>query len=319
MNSTMRIAVPNISFCRNETLRRELLDAFSDVRFNDTSQRLGEDDLVAFLSDRDAAIMGLEPLTEPMLEVLPDLKVISRMGVGVDNVDPDLLNRFGIRIGWTGGTNRHSVAELAICFAIAGLRHVAPLNFEMRSGNRPRARMGRHLRGRTVGIHGCGNVGKEVVKLLAPFDCTVLACDVRDMAAFHAEHGVEAVSMDELVARSEVLTIHLPLNETTKDLYAADVLNRLRPDCVLVNTCRGGIVDEAALEACLGDGRIAAACFDVFAVEPPIDQALLNAPNFLCTPHIGGSAEEALLAMGRAAISGLAETMVPRRGAPPFD
>ena len=315
----MRVAVPSISFCQSETLRKELLDSYPDVRFNEAMVRLGADELVEFLSDRDAAIMGLEPLTEPMLRSLPDLKVISRMGVGVDNVDPDLLNRFGIRIGWTGGTNRHSVAELTISFAVAGLRHVGPLYHAMRCGERPHHRMGRQLRNRIVGLHGCGNVGKEVVKLLAPFECTVLACDVRDMAAFHRQHGVEAVSMDELVARSEVLSLHLPLSETTRDLYTSNVLDRLRPDCVLINTCRGGIIDEAALAERLRDGRIAAACFDVFAVEPLVDTALLDAPNFLCTPHIGGSAEEARLAMGRAAISGLAETFVPERGEPPFE
>ena len=125
--------------------------------------------------------------------------------------------------------------------------------------------------------------------------------------------------MDLLGARSEVLSLHLPLTETTRGLYSPDVLDRLRRDCVLINTCRGGIVDEAALEALLRDGRISAACFDVFAVEPLTDMALLDAPNFLCTPHIGGSAEEARLAMGRAAIEGLAETFVPERGRPPFE
>ena len=315
----MRIAVPSISFCQSETLRAELSATFPDTRFNELGRRYGEDELITFLSGRDAAIMGLEPLTERMLEKLPDLKVVSRMGVGVDNVDPDLLRRHGIRIGWTGGTNRHSVAELTICFAIAGLRHVGPLYHEMRAGNRPRHRMGRHLRGRVVGLHGCGHVGKEVVKLLAPFDCTVLACDIRDYGDFYRARRVEAVSMDELVERAEVLSLHLPLTARTRGLYAAEVLDRLRPDCVLINTCRGGIVDEAALRERLYDGRLAAACFDVFAIEPSVDDELLNAPNFLCTPHIGGSAEEARLAMGRAAIEGLTNTFVPELDKPPFD
>ena len=139
------------------------------------------------------------------------------------------------------------------------------------------------------------------------------------MTEFYDQHSVEAVSMNELVERSEVLTLHLPLNDSTRNLYSSEVLDRLRPDCVLVNTCRGGIVDEAALGNSLRTGRIAAACFDVFAVEPPTDDALINAPNFLCTPHIGGSSVEARLDMGRAAITGLSDTMVPERGVPPFD
>ena len=150
----MRVAVPSISFCQSETLRQELLAEYPEARFNDAFKRLGEAELVEFLSNRDAAIMGLEPLTAWMLDRLPDLKVVSRMGVGVDNVDPDLLRKYGIRIGWTGGTNRHSVAELTICYAIAGLRHVAPLYHEMRIGARPRQRMGRHLRDRVFGRLG---------------------------------------------------------------------------------------------------------------------------------------------------------------------
>jgi D-3-phosphoglycerate dehydrogenase len=280
---------------------------------------MSEAELVEFLSGCDAAIMGLEPLNEHMLDRLPGLRVISRMGVGVDNVDPDLLHRHGIRIGWTGGTNRHSVAELTISFAIAALRHIGPLYHKMRAGGRPRHRMGRHLRGRCVGLHGCGNVGKEVVKLLKPFDCRILACDIRDYGEFYRTHGVEAVSMEQLLEQSEVLSLHLPLNSTTAALYGGEVLDQLRPDCVLINTCRGGIVDEAALKDRLYDGRIGAACFDVFMVEPAADDELLCAPNFLCTPHIGGSAEEARLEMGRAAIRGLSENFTPEIGKPPFD
>lgn len=314
----MRIAVPSISFSQTETLRREILALYPDTRFNERGVRMNEQELIEFLSDRDAAIMGIEAMTDKTLERLPELKIISRMGVGVDNISAALLNKFGIRIGWTGGTNRQSVAELMICFAIAGLRHVPQLNHDMRMGRRPRLKMGRHLGGRVVGLHGCGNVGKEVVRLLAPFDCKILACDIRDYAEFYRDHGVEAVSMDELLDRSEVLSLHIPLSDVTRGLYSAEVLGRLRPDCVLINTCRGGIVDEDALRETLVEGRIAAACFDAFAVEPPTDEGLLNAPNFLCTPHIGGSAEEARLAMGRAAIAGLSEHFVPEDGKPPF-
>jgi D-3-phosphoglycerate dehydrogenase len=189
----------------------------------------------------------------------------------------------------------------------------------MRAGKRPRQIMGRHLSGRVVGLHGCGNVGKEVVRLLQPFGCTILSCDIADYADFYRAHGATAVGMDELLARSEVLSLHLPLNRGTRGMYTAAVLDRLRPDCVLINTCRGGIVDEAALKALLKGQRIAVACFDVFAIEPPVDDELLNLPNLFATPHIGGSAEEARLTMGRAAIRGLTENFLPEPGVYPFD
>ena len=277
-----------------------------------------DDELVVFLSDRDAAIMGLENLTADMLDQLPELKIISRMGVGLDNVDPGMLRDRGIRIGWTGGTNRRSVAELMIAFSICALRHVGPLYAAMRNGERPRHQMGRHLSGRVVGLHGCGNVGKDVVRLLQAWDCEILAHDLLDFPEFYDEFGVTPVSFEDLVTRSEVVSLHIPLDDTTRGLYSAGVLDLMRDDAVLINTCRGGIIDEYALKQRLMEGRLAAACIDAFAVEPPTDDELLNAPNFLCTPHIGGSAEEARLAMGRAAIDGIEDNFLPEPGVFPF-
>ena len=156
-----RIAIPSISFCQTDILRTEVLAKYPNTRFNEEQRRMSDEELVAFLSDRDAAIMGLENLTSEMLDQLPDLKIISRMGVGLDNVDPVMLRKRGIRIGWKGGTNRRSVAELTIAFSVCALRHVGPLYAAMRNGERPRHLMGRHLSGRVVGLHGCGNVGKD--------------------------------------------------------------------------------------------------------------------------------------------------------------
>jgi D-3-phosphoglycerate dehydrogenase len=315
----MRIAVPCHSFCRNEVLRRELLDAFPDVKFNDDYLRFDEDGLIEWLAGCNAAIVSLETVSEKVLTALPELKVFSNYGVGLDNFDPAAMKKHQVRLGWTAGVNRLSVAELALSFAIAGVRHVTALNTHMRGGKRPGQRIGRLLSGRVVGIHGCGYVGKELVRLLRPFDCRILACDIVDHGDFYRKFDVTPVDFDALVDRAEVLSLHLPLNGTTRGLYDADVLARLRPDCVLINTCRGGIVDETALKAVLAGERIAAACFDVFAIEPPVDDGLLNLPNLLATPHIGASAAEARLAMGRAAIAGLTENFVPEPGVLPFD
>ena len=313
-----RVAVPSISFCQTESLRQAVLEKYPDTRFNEEARRMTDDELVVFLSDRDAAIMGLENLTADMLDQLPELKIISRMGVGLDNVDPGMLRDRGIRIGWTGGTNRRSVAELMVAFSVCALRHVGPLYAAMRNGERPRHQMGRHLSGRVVGLHGCGNVGKDVVRLLQAWDCEILAHDLLDFPEFYDEFGVTPVSFEDLVTRSEVVSLHIPLDDTTRGLYSAGVLDLMRDDAVLINTCRGGIIDEYALKQRLMEGRLAAACIDAFAVEPPTDDELLNAPNFLCTPHIGGSAEEARLAMGRAAIDGIEDNFLPEPGVFPF-
>jgi D-3-phosphoglycerate dehydrogenase len=278
-----------------------------------------ERDTVDYLRGYDAAIVSFEPINERVLSALPELKVIAKLGVGLDKIDPAAMQRHGVRLGWTPGVNKRSVAELALCLAIAGLRHVVDLNAAMRRAERPLQRMGRQLTGRVVGIHGCGEIGKELVRLLAPFDCTVLACDIKDYRDFYAEHGVQSVSFDEVLARSEVLSIHLTVTNLTRGLYDAATLDKLRPDCVLINTARGRIIDEDALKERLKDRRIAAAAIDAFAVEPPTDDELLNLPNFIATPHIGAGSEEARLRMGTTAIEGLIDNFIPEPGKFPFE
>ena len=147
--------------------------------------------------------------------------------------------------------------------------------------------------------------------MLRAFGCSVLAQDILDFSEFYAEHGVRPVDLHELLKEADIVTLHVPLDDSTKGMLSAERLELLKPSAVLINAARGGLVDETALKNMLRDGRLAAAAFDVFAVEPSEDTELLNLPNFLATPHIGGSAEEAVLAMGRAAIAGLDDNAVP--------
>ncbi len=319
MNKPQHVAVPNPTFARHAVLRAELLAAFPNAKLREdpsATSYLGEDALIDFLRDAhaDATVIGLEPLTERVLTAVPSLKVVSKFGAGCDTVDFDALYRHGVRFGYTAGVNKLDVAELALSFMINALRLVTPLNQAMRAGRRPRMEQGRQLTGRVVGIHGCGNVGKEVVRLLQPFNCEILACDVVDYPEFYATYGVKAVSVEELHARSEVLTLHLPKTKETMGSYTAAVLADLRPDCVLINTCRGGIVVESALKERLKSGALVAACFDVFVNEPADDDELLGLENFLATPHIGASTEPSRLAMGRAAIRGLSENVLLKEG-----
>lgn len=317
-----RVAVTNTIFNFLPHLRGELLAKYPDSKFNDAQPKITEDWLIDYLKGCEVALIGIEKYTERVIASLPDLRVISCCSVGVDHIDPAVLKKHNIRLGWTAGVNRLSVAELAISNMINVLRKVNSFNLGLREGIWPKTRMGLHLKGRTVGIHGCGNVGKEVVRLLQPFEVTILACDRVDYADFYRQYGVTPVSPEELWAKSEILTIHLPKNKTTIGMYTAAVLDKLRPGCFLLNTARGEIVDEVALKQRLEDGRIAAAAFDVFSQEPPTDRGLLELmklPNFLATPHIGGSAREAWEAMARSGIRGITENAVPEPGVYPFD
>jgi D-3-phosphoglycerate dehydrogenase len=307
MSSFNRVGVTADHIGRHPAMREEVLKVYPAAKLHDGSRRMGEDEVIEFLKDCDAAIIGFEPVTERVLSSLPNLKTIAKYGNGCETFDFHAMKRHQVRFGYTWGVNRLAVAELALGFMLAGLRWVMPLNVAMRAGERPRLRNGRFLTGRVVGIHGCGNIGKEMVRLLKPFNCKILACDIKDYAEFYRANDVTPVSFDELLARSEVLTLHLPKTKQTLGLYSREVLSRLRPDCVLVNTCRGGIVDENALLERLESGDLVAACFDVFAVEPAQNDRLLRHPNMLATPHIGASTEETRLILVRAAIRGLTE------------
>jgi D-3-phosphoglycerate dehydrogenase len=280
------------------------------VTFNDAGRQLSGDALVEFLQGHDKAITALEVIDGSILGRLPELKVIGKYGVGLDMIDLTAMRAHGKRLGWTAGVNRRSVSELVIGTAISMLRHLPAAQREVVSGTW-RQHIGGNLSGRTVGIVGCGHVGKDLALLLRAFECPILVNDIRDFPEFYAAHGIDAVDLETLLRRSDIVTLHVPLNDSTRGLIDAQRLAMLKPTAVLINTARGGLVDEAALKHMLRERRLAAAAFDVFAQEPPTDQELLALPNFLATPHIGGSAQEAILAMGRAAIRGLDINDIP--------
>lgn len=304
MDTTSRVAVASRSFSKHPVLRAEMLARYSHVTFNDAGLSLTGDGLVEFLSGHDKAITALERLDESVLTCLPDLKVVGKYGVGLDMIDLPAMSRLGKKLGWTGGVNKRSVSELVISAAIALLRHVPQGNAMVREGGW-RQLMGRQLSQRTIGIIGCGHIGKDLSLLLRAFGCRVLAHDIKDFPEFYAQSGVEPMGLEDLLAQADIVTLHLPYNASTLGILSAERMALMRPDSILINMARGGLVDEEALKAMLIDGRMAAAAFDVFASEPPQDRELLTLPNFLALPHIGGSAEEAVLAMGRAAIAGL--------------
>lgn len=292
-------------------LRQELQAQYARVTFNESGHSLAGGDLVAFLRGHDKAIIALERLDEGLFNAVPELRVVSKYGVGLDTIDLSAMERRGVALGWTPGVNRRSVAELVISAAIA-LLHRAPLASREVAQGMWRQVVGRQLTGRTVGVIGCGHVGKEVAILARAFGCRVLAHDLLDFPDFYAAHGVEPVDLETLLRRSDVVSLHLPLDERTRHLLDGHALSFVRQDAIVINTARGGIVDEDALAARLVAGTLAGAALDVLEQEPPERCRFVDLPNVIMTPHIGGSSEEAILAMGRAAIEGLGSARRPR-------
>jgi len=310
MNKKTKVVVCSRSFSKNKILRNELLSKYQYVTFNDEGLKLNGDSLIKFLNGHDKAITALERVDDYILSKLPSLKVISKYGVGLDMIDMAAMQKYSKYLGWTSGVNKRSVSELVISFAIALLRHVPAAHREVLSGTW-RQHIGGYLSGRTVGIIGCGHIGKDLIPLLQAFGCNVIVNDIIEQPEYYKDNNVGSVTLDYLLTHSDIVTLHVPLDDTTHQILNKQRLSLLKPSAILINAARGDLIDEAYLKKMLVNNELAAAALDVFTVEPPDDIELLSLPNFLVTPHIGGSAEEAILAMGRAAIKGLDDNSIP--------
>jgi len=309
----MKVCVASRSFSRHPVLRDELLARYEDVTFNDQGISLKDQDLIDFVHGHSHAITALEKLDSDFFAALPDLKVVSKYGVGYDMIDLRAMQQSGVSLGWTGGTNKRSVSELVVACAINMLRHIPVLDRDVKSGQWQQIK-GRQLSHKTVGIVGFGHVGKDLALILKAFGCTVLAHDILDFNDFCNHHGFRQTGLDDLLQTSDIVTLHLPLDDSTRLIIREQQLNQMKAGSFLINAARGGLVDETALKAALQSGHLAAAAFDVFSSEPPEDMDLIHHPRFLVTPHIGGSTDEAILAMGRAAIDGLENNRIPEPG-----
>lgn len=315
-----RVAVTTPYFDFFPELKAELAARYPGARFRTDRHRLSEDELIAYLKGYQAAVIGIENLSARVFEALPELEVLSLCSAGVDHIDPALLNKHGVRMWWAAGVNKHSVAEMAVCFMIMAGRRFHEFSSTLRRGEwKVPVGFGTDLRGSTVGIHGLGHIGKEVAKLLQPFGVKLIACDRVDVSEFCRQWNVESVSAEELWARSDVLTIHLPRNRSTIGMYTSDVLAKLKPGAILINCARGGIVDEKALGERLRSNAISAAAFDVFAVEPANRNPLLELPNMFATPHLGATTRDSWRAMLRSGMEGIEKAWEPKPGVYPFD
>lgn len=299
--SSIKIAVTSPSFSKNKLLSSEISSIFPNAKLNLDGTRFDKQSLIEYLKEADAAVVGLEIIDDDVLAACPNLKIIAKYGVGLDGIDLDACKKRGVAIGWSGGVNRLSVAEMALGFMLMLCRNLYATSNQLKNGTWNK-NGGIQLSGKTVGIIGFGHIGQELARLLVPFGCKVIVNDIADKAIEIEALGVEFADKSRIFTESDILTIHTPLTSQTKNLISKESLSLMKKTAFVINTARGGIVDEEALKAALQGGIIAGAALDVYLEEPPIDKELLGLPNLICTPHIGGNAEEAVLAMGRSAI-----------------
>ena len=301
-----RIKVTSRSFSRHPVLKQELLDLFPNSVFNIDGPPTGLPKITEFLKDADGVILGLEEIDRHVLQQLENVKIIAKYGVGLDNLDVSSAEELGITIGWTGGVNKRSASEQALGFMLGLSRNLFFSSFPLKNGKWEKEG-GRLLSGSCVGIIGCGHIGTDVIYLLQSFKCRILICDILDKSGVVDTYGATQVLQDELLAEADVISLHVPLTELTQGMVNEEFLQKMKPTAYLINNSRGPVVNQKALKNALQEKKIAGAALDVFESEPPDDLEFLALPNLMVTPHIGGNANEAVLAMGRSTIRHLKE------------
>lgn len=290
------VAVTPRSFRQTQGEHLELLaHSGLEARFPEHDRPLSEAEMIEFVRGCDALIVGVDPVTEAVLAAGP-LRAVAKYGSGLDNIDVRAAERLGVGLASTPAANARSVAELALALLLGLARHVAYHDRAIRAGSWSR-RTGLELAGRRLGIVGYGAVGREMAALSRALGMEVVVNDP-DVD----DPGLETASLDELLRSCDAVSLHVPLNDTTRGFIGAPELALMRPGAFLVNTARGGIVDEDALAEALAAGRLGGAAFDVFAEEPSGGSALLELDDFVASPHAGAATVAAIERAGVAAV-----------------
>ncbi len=284
----------------------ELAAAGFSATPNRTGRVLKGEELGAFLAGHDAAIVGTEVVDAKVLALCPTLLIISKYGVGLDNLDEAELRRRHIRLAYAAGVNRRSVAELVLGFLIGHFRNLFVSVSTMREG-RWQKNGGCQLSSLTVGIVGLGHTGSEVARLLGPFGPKLLFYDIVEKSDVAALVGATKAGYLDLLKTCDAVSFHVPGGAATRLMLGTKEIAQLKRRALVVNTSRASVVDFDAVCDAVSTGRLGGFAADVFPVEPDDLSRFRDQPNLYFTPHIGGNSEEAVLAMGRAAIANLAD------------
>jgi len=294
--SKVLIALPTVHEHLHAALDRLRAEG-CEIVFNPHGRTFSEDELAAALPGVAATIAGTEPYTDRVLAAAPQLKVIARSGVGYDAIDLAAASRHGVAIAMGFGTNHDAVADFAFSLMAALASKLLPYHALLAGGRWQRSAHWPLWRAR-IGIIGLGRIGKALARRCRGFEMRVLVYDVLPDDGFAAQHGVERVDLATLFAESDFVSVHAPHTPETDKIVSRERIALMKPTAFLVNTARGGLVDEAALADALGEGRIAGAGLDVFEVEPlPADSPLRKLANVVLTPHCAGSNLDAIAAM----------------------
>jgi len=265
----------------------------------------------ALAADADALLPGFARVDEALLAAAPGVRWVHKWGIGIDAIDLAALRRRGVGLAITSGANSQPVAELTLALMLAVYRRIPYVNRAMRQGLWPTPQMREscfQIQGKTVGLYGFGQIGRRLAQLLRGFEVEIVYHDLQGAPArVEAELRARRVGLDELLSTSDILSLHAPLTEATRHLLNARTLAAMKPGAILVNTSRGGLIDEAALCAALQSGHLRGAGLDAFDPEPPApDHPLFALDQVVLTPHAGGGVFDNVAHVARHAFGNLA-------------
>ena len=308
----MKVLISSKSFGKQDKTAIEILKkaGYTPV-LNPHNRKLEFDEFAELIEDAAGLIAGTEKITEELLQKVKALKVISRNGTGLDNIDQEAAKRKGIIVCTTPDAPTQAVAELTLALILNISRRIGEVDRNLRS-NEWTPLLGRLLSGKTLGIIGLGRIGKTLVKIVQPFELKIIAHEPYPDSEFISSYGIELVSLEKVLSESDIISLHAPLTEETYHLIGKKEFALMKHDAILINTARGSLIDEEALIEALEKGIIAGAALDVFE-EEPYHGKLKDFDTVILTPHIGTYAKETRIRMEREAVENLLNALRMQR------
>lgn len=299
------VVIISKSFSDSVLLRKRAKELFPKAKFYENAD-YSNSNFLKDLSQSEGAIVGLTKVNLDFLSHAPQLKAVSKFGVGTDNIDFQACEEGSITICQKEGINKRAVSEYTLGLMIGITRNLFKNNDQLKKGIWKK-NGGVELSELTIGIVGLGNIGKDLAKLLSVFGSRILAHDILVDEKFCHQFQIQMVAKNDLLERSDIISLHLPLKEDTRYFLSEEEFNRVQPHTWVVNTSRGNIINEEALITALDQKKLAGVALDVFWQEPYSNSSLLSRENVILTPHSAGTSRKAVNALGLSALEGLAE------------
>lgn len=308
-NRKYRVLITSTSFGKTNPLPFDKLKQYGcEIIENPYKRPLKEKELLSLLENVDGVIAGLDEYTEKVIANTKRLKVISRYGVGLDNVDMDAARANGVIVTTVPGTNAEAVADLTIGLMINIARKISLADRSLKQGKWEKI-FGHSVYGKTLGIIGYGRIGKAVRDRATGFQMRVLVHDPVKESEISETKGIEYKEIEDLLKEGDFITLHATLSEESNMMIGYNELSLMKPTAYLINTARGGLIDEKDLCRALEEGLIAGAALDCYLDEPPIENPLLFLQNIITTPHIGSYSYESVLEMGLCSVDNLIKAL----------